>query len=49
MRYAERLRDAFPKATLVTVPDSGSFIPLDQPGELARLVRTSRVLGVTAV
>ena len=39
MRYAERLRDAFTKATLVTVPDSGSFIPLDQPGELARLVR----------
>ncbi|HME49295.1 alpha/beta hydrolase [Mycobacterium sp.] len=39
MRYAERLRDAFTKATLVTVQDSGSFIPLDQPGELARLVR----------
>jgi len=39
MRYAERLRDDFADATLVTVPDSGSFIPLDQPGELARLVR----------
>jgi pimeloyl-ACP methyl ester carboxylesterase len=39
MRYAERLRDAFTKATLITVADSGSFIPLDQPGELARLVR----------
>ena len=39
MRYAERLRDAFTKAALVTVADSGSFIPLDQPAELARLVR----------
>jgi len=38
MRYAERLRDAFTKATLVTVADSGSFIPLDQPDELARLI-----------
>ena len=39
MHYAERLRDAFTKATLVTVADSGSFIPLDQPDELARLIR----------
>jgi pimeloyl-ACP methyl ester carboxylesterase len=38
MRYAERLRDAFTNATLVTVADSGSFIPLDQPNELAHLV-----------
>ena len=39
MRYAERLRDAFTKATLVTVADSGSFVPLDQPDELAHRIR----------
>ncbi len=35
MDYGERLRDALPDATLVTVDDSYAFAPLDQPGAVA--------------
>ena len=37
-RLFERLATTLPDATLVTVPDSYSFIPEDQPEELTRLI-----------
>jgi pimeloyl-ACP methyl ester carboxylesterase len=34
-RYAERLAAATPNARIVQIPDSGTFVPLDQPQVLA--------------
>jgi pimeloyl-ACP methyl ester carboxylesterase len=39
LRYAERLAAAFPQARLVTIPDSRTFVPEDQPDRLAELIR----------
>ena len=42
--FAERLRDAFPDARLVAIPDGRTFVPLDEPDrvadEIASLVRS---------
>jgi len=38
MRYAERLRDAFPNARLRTFRGSRTFVPEDAPGPLAALI-----------
>lgn len=38
MRLAERLERTFPNARLERAPDSRTFVPLDQPDLLARLV-----------
>lgn len=38
LRYGEYLRTLFPDARLVTVPDSYTFIPEDQPGVLAEQI-----------
>jgi pimeloyl-ACP methyl ester carboxylesterase len=35
-----RLAAAFPKARFVEIPDSGTLVPLDQPGPLADAMRT---------
>jgi pimeloyl-ACP methyl ester carboxylesterase len=44
LSFAERLRDAFPDARLVTVPGGRTFLPLDAPervaDEIASLVRS---------
>ena len=39
-KYADRLRDSFPNARLEEVYDSYTFIPEDQPGQLAGLIET---------
>jgi pimeloyl-ACP methyl ester carboxylesterase len=39
LKYAQRLADAIPNSRLETVPDSYSFLPLDQPQRLADLIR----------
>jgi len=36
--YAERLRDAFPDARLERIDDSLTFVPLDQPAQLVKLI-----------
>jgi pimeloyl-ACP methyl ester carboxylesterase len=38
MQLADRLQAALPRATLVTIDDSYTFVPEDQPAELARLI-----------
>jgi pimeloyl-ACP methyl ester carboxylesterase len=38
LRYAERLRDAFPDARLELVEDSYTFVPLDQPARIVQLI-----------
>ncbi len=38
MRYAERLRDAFPDARLELIEDSYTFVSLDQPERTAQLI-----------
>ncbi|MBO0867974.1 MAG: alpha/beta hydrolase [Micromonosporaceae bacterium] len=38
MALAERLRQAVPRASLVAIPDSYTFVPEDQPDRLADLV-----------
>jgi pimeloyl-ACP methyl ester carboxylesterase len=35
---AHRLAEVLPNATVVPIADSYTFVPEDQPGELARLV-----------
>ncbi len=37
--HARRLRDAFPHATLIEIPDSSTFVMLDAPGKLADVIR----------
>jgi len=37
--HARRLRDAFPHATLIEIPDSSAFVMLDAPGRLAEAIR----------
>jgi pimeloyl-ACP methyl ester carboxylesterase len=37
--HARRLRDAFPHATLIEIPDSSTFVMLDAPGKLAEVIR----------
>lgn len=37
--HARRLRDAFPHATLIEIPDSSTFVMLDAPRELAEAIR----------
>jgi pimeloyl-ACP methyl ester carboxylesterase len=37
--HARRLRDAFPHATLIEIPDSSTFVMLDAPRELAAAIR----------
>jgi pimeloyl-ACP methyl ester carboxylesterase len=42
--HARRLRDAFPHATLIEIPDCSTFIMIDAPRELADAIRsTARV------
>jgi pimeloyl-ACP methyl ester carboxylesterase len=38
LRLAHRLAATLPDATLVTIKDSYTFVPEDQPAELARLI-----------
>jgi pimeloyl-ACP methyl ester carboxylesterase len=37
--HAHRLRDAFPHATLIEIPDCSAFVMLDAPRELADAIR----------
>jgi len=37
--HARRLRDAFPKGTLIEIPDCAAFVMLDAPGVLAEAIR----------
>ena len=37
--HARRLRDAFPHATLIEIPDSSAFVMIDAPRELAEAIR----------
>jgi pimeloyl-ACP methyl ester carboxylesterase len=39
LRYAERMAAAFPDARLETIVDSRTFVPEDQPEQLAALIR----------
>jgi pimeloyl-ACP methyl ester carboxylesterase len=39
LTHAERLRDAFPNATLLEIPDCGAFVMLDAPRVLAEAIR----------
>lgn len=41
LEHARRLRDAFPHATLIEVPDSSAFVMLDAPGAVAAAIRDS--------
>jgi pimeloyl-ACP methyl ester carboxylesterase len=38
--YARRLAEVFPDARVEEIPDSYSFVPEDQPGPLAELVKS---------
>ena len=37
--HARRLRDAFPNATLIEIPDCSTYVMLDAPGVLAEAIR----------
>lgn len=39
LAHAERLRDAFPNATLIEIPDCSAFVMLDAPRALAAAIR----------
>ena len=39
LEHARRLRDAFPQATLIEIPDSSTFVMLDAPRKLAEAIR----------
>jgi pimeloyl-ACP methyl ester carboxylesterase len=39
LAHAQRLRDAFPNATLIEIPDCSAFVMLDKPGVLAEAIR----------
>lgn len=41
LAHAHRLRDAFPNATLIEIPDCSAFVMLDAPGVLADAIRGS--------
>src|SRR6201995_217801 len=38
--HAHRLRDAFPHATLIEIPDCATFVMIDAPGKLAEAIRS---------
>jgi pimeloyl-ACP methyl ester carboxylesterase len=38
LSHAERLRGAFPNSTLVTIPDSATYVMLDAPDRLAATI-----------
>ncbi len=38
LKYAERLRDEVPNAQLVEIENAKTFVPLDQPAQLADLI-----------
>ena len=38
LSYAERLVETIPDATLETIEDAKTFVPLDQPSRLAKLI-----------
>jgi pimeloyl-ACP methyl ester carboxylesterase len=40
--HGRRLRDAFPHATLIEIPDCSTFVMLDAPGKLAEAIRNGR-------
>jgi pimeloyl-ACP methyl ester carboxylesterase len=40
--HARRLRDAFPNATLIEIPDCSAFVMLDAPKKLAETIRNGR-------
>jgi pimeloyl-ACP methyl ester carboxylesterase len=40
--HARRLRDAFPHATLIEIPDCSAFVMLDAPKKLAEAIRNGR-------
>jgi pimeloyl-ACP methyl ester carboxylesterase len=40
--HARRLRDAFPQATLIEIPDSSTFVMIDAPGRVAEAIRNGR-------
>jgi pimeloyl-ACP methyl ester carboxylesterase len=42
LKYAERLRDEVPSARLVEIQDAKTFVPLDQPAQLADLIANFR-------
>jgi pimeloyl-ACP methyl ester carboxylesterase len=39
--HARRLRDAFPNATLIEIPDCSAFVMLDAPRKLAEVIRNA--------
>jgi pimeloyl-ACP methyl ester carboxylesterase len=39
LEHARRLRDAFPRATLIEIPDCSAFVMLDAPAKLAEAIR----------
>ncbi|ETB34928.1 hydrolase [Mycobacterium avium subsp. hominissuis 10-5606] len=39
--HARRLRDAFPRATLIEIPDCSTFVMIDAPQQLAAAIRDS--------
>jgi pimeloyl-ACP methyl ester carboxylesterase len=39
LAHARRMRDAFPNATLIEIPDCSAFVMLDAPGVLADAIR----------
>lgn len=41
LEHARRLRDAFPHATLIEIPDSSAFVMLDAPEAVAEAIRNS--------
>jgi pimeloyl-ACP methyl ester carboxylesterase len=38
--HARRLRDAFPHATLIEIPDCSAFVMIDAPAKLAEAIRS---------
>ncbi|WP_238964096.1 alpha/beta fold hydrolase [Mycobacterium paraintracellulare] len=42
--HACRLRDAFPHATLIEIPDSSTFVMLDAPAKLAEAIRSGEAI-----
>ncbi len=42
LKYAQRLAADIPNARLVEIPDSSTFVPLDQPAQLADLIADFR-------
>jgi pimeloyl-ACP methyl ester carboxylesterase len=40
LAHARRLRDAFPHAALIEIPDCSAFVMIDAPGKLAEAIRS---------